>query len=341
MTHVAAPDRSNRPGTPCDIRIVSLEELHCLWRDARVLLEWHCPFTLPPWLASWWTTFGGKDELYLLLVEDSKGVIGFVPLRKRGHAAFFVGSPDVCDYLDVVTARNREGDVSRALLKHLEKNGFRELVLTGIQENAVTWTHLVPMARKFGWDVTCEQEGVSFDIELPPTWEDFLYVLHGKQRHELRRKFRRLQEAGEVQFRMIDSEDSVVDELAVFLDLFKAGRGDKAAFMTPHMTRFFQTLADALSEHHILKIGLLEIDQRPASAVMCFDHRSIRYLYNSGYAPHYPSLSVGLLCKALSIQDAIAKGISHYDLLKGEEIYKQRLGGRPRPIFQCRIKPSG
>jgi CelD/BcsL family acetyltransferase involved in cellulose biosynthesis len=48
-------------------------------------------------------------------------------------------------------------------------------------------------------------------------------------------------------------------------------------------------------------------------------------------------LSVGLLSKVLSVRDAIRSGLRTYDFLKGGEAYKQHLGGRPLPLYRCRV----
>jgi CelD/BcsL family acetyltransferase involved in cellulose biosynthesis len=51
-------------------------------------------------------------------------------------------------------------------------------------------------------------------------------------------------------------------------------------------------------------------------------------------------LSVGILCKILSIQDAISRGLAKYDFLKGNETYKRQLGGRAVPVYHCRIETA-
>jgi CelD/BcsL family acetyltransferase involved in cellulose biosynthesis len=62
-----------------------------------------------------------------------------------------------------------------------------------------------------------------------------------------------------------------------------------------------------------------------------------RYLYNSGYDADFSGLSVGIACKLLSIRDAVERGLTRYDFLKGEETYKRRLGGVPVALARCRI----
>ena len=118
---------------------------------------------------------------------------------------------------------------------------------------------------------------------------------------------------------------------------FKKNRSDKAAFMTPGMSTFFQMMAEVLAEIDIFKLFTLDIESGPAAAVICFDYRSCRYLYNNAYNERYAALSVGYLSKVLSIRDAIESGLMTYDFLKGGEAYKQRLGGRSLPLYRCRV----
>ena len=84
-------------------------------------------------------------------------------------------------------------------------------------------------------------------------------------------------------------------------------------------------------------IFMLKLNDSPAAGALCFDYQDKVHLYNSGYDPRYGSLSVGLLCKILSIKHSIEIGRRKYDFLKGAEPYKFRLGGREVPLSRCRI----
>jgi CelD/BcsL family acetyltransferase involved in cellulose biosynthesis len=330
-------DTAQTAHTTGDIRSVSLEALEAVWQGTGRSLDWRCLFTLPPWLKSWWSAFGDADESRIVMMDDAGEPFGLVPLRIRNASAQLMGSPDVCDYLDIIVVPERRHDMARLLFAHLAEAGIKRLVCSGVRRDAVIWTRVLPYARECGWQVSCEKEAVSFDIELPESWEAFLYRLDGKQRHEIRRKLRRLNEAGDVQFRMIDPTPGSDGELDRFIDLFKASRTDKRAFMTPRMSGFFRSLVWSFSGHRILKFGELALSGRVIAMVMCFDYRSTRYLYNSGYDPRFRKLSVGLISKIFGIRDAIETGISRFDFLKGEEIYKQRLGGVVRDIYRCTV----
>jgi CelD/BcsL family acetyltransferase involved in cellulose biosynthesis len=300
-------------------------------------LRWGSVFVLPCWLGVWWEEFGAGAELYLSAVRQGETVAGIAPLLVKGHKASFIGSADVCDYLDFVVTPGREHDFFDVLLEDLRQKGISRLDLSSLRPDSAAATHLVAMARDRGLEVSCKQEDVSFELDLPSTWDEYLGMLTAKQRHEVRRKLRRLHQAGDVNYHLVDDSEAVPRILDMFLKLFRKSSEDKAAFMTPRMESFFTSLAGTMSEAGFLNFGLLEFNASPVAAVMYFDYRDSIYLYNSGYDPQYGSLSVGLLSKALCIKDSIERGKKRFDFLKGREAYKSRLGGREVAIYNCQI----
>ena len=333
-----AMNKSKAQHTALTARPVTFTELPELWKRSQGTLDWHCLFMLPPWLQTWWSIFRTDQEPHILAVEEGPEIIALAPFMRCGATAELIGSPDVCDYLDVVSERGTTSGFGEALLEHLRQSGIHRVTLRGVRPDARVWTDLLPVARSKNWDVTCKQEDVAYEIQLPQTWDAFLKQLNDKQRHELRRKLRRLDEAGTVQFRRIATGLAGPATVDIFLELFRASRPDKATFMTTQMVAYFHALAKTFSDLNMLSLGFLELDGQAVSAVLGFDYRATRYLYNSGYDPAYRSLSVGLLCKVLSIKDAIAQGFSSYDLLKGAETYKQRLGARATILYRCTIQ---
>jgi len=301
-------------------------------------LKWGSVFVLPQWLEVWWQAFQPQTQLYLGVVRDGAEIIGIAPLQLSEGKASFLGAPDVCDYLDFILAPGRERDFFHTLLDELPQQGIASLDLRTLRPDSAAISHLVEVARRRGLEVLCHQEEVSLELDLPATWEEYLALLSKKQRHEVRRKLRRLWEAGEVAYRYEEvSREKVSTLINTFFRLFSLSREEKAHFLTPQMESFFRSVAEAMAELRLLRFGILEIDQRPVAMTMGFDYQETAYLYNSGYDPEYNSLSVGLLSKVLGIKESIAQGKRKWDFLKGGEKYKYQLGGREVPLYHCEI----
>ena len=319
------------------IALESPENLSLCWHNTQSTLQWDCFFVLPPWLEVWWREFGLGAKLYSCVVKQRDVVIGIAPLCLRGDEACFVGSTDVCDYLDFVIAPGNENEFFNVILDDLSSKGITRLNLSPVRPDSTVLTHLVDVAKARGHKVSCKAVDVSLELDLPPTWEDYLGILNRKQRHEVRRKLRRLQEKGTVTYRTIEDSDDAAAAVALFLNLFRKSNNEKKTFMTTKMESFFTSLTKTMAQANLLRMGALELNANPVAVLICFEYNGIVYLYNNGYDPEYSALSVGLISKILSIKDSIERGIKKYDFLKGGEAYKYRLGGKEIPLFDCQI----
>ena len=305
--------------------------------EARYNLSWSSIFVLPSWLRVWWQIFGFGADLYLCAVRQREEIIGIAPLLIRGETASIVGSADVCDYLDFVVTPGVEGDFFNALLDDLRQKGVSQLDLKPLRPDSTVLTHLVAIAQNRKYDVLCNLEGVSVELDLPSTWDEYLATLAKKQRHEVKRKLRRLWEAGDVNYRCVEVSQEVGNFVDTFLKLFSLSQEEKANFMTTQMESFFRSLAEAMAEIGLLRFGILELNELTVAMIMGFDYSDAMYLYNSAYNPNYSYLSVGLLSKVLCIRESIKRGRKKWDFLKGGEPYKYHLGGREIPLYGCQI----
>ena len=303
-------------------------------------LKWPL-FVLPSWLSAWWSVFGGGYQSLLGVVKKDAAIIGVAPLKVEGDVASFMGSPDLADYQDFVINGGAEKEFFSLLLDELKKAGIRRLETGALRPESVTLKHLGPLAEGSGLKVSCRPADVSFDMELPRSFDDYLEMLEAKQRRELRRQLRRLAKAGEVSYRAVNRPQEVKAEIGVFIEMMRASRQDKAHFMDEQMEGFFERLAAWMSARGLIRLGLLELDGSAVAAVLCFDYNDTMYLYNSGYDPEYAGLGVGLMSKVLCIKDAIELGRRRFDFLKGDEVYKSRLGGRKVPLERCSIDFQG
>ena len=319
------------------VTLESFDNLTSYWLESRSLSMWGCIFALPSWLEVWWHEFGFGAELYLGAVRQGGTPIGIAPLLLRGAEACFIGSTDVCDYLDFIIVPGREVDFFNILLNDLRARGISRLNLRLLRPDSTVLSHLVEIARDRKYEVSCKVEDISLELDLPSTWEGYLSTLTQKQRHEVRRKLRRFWEAGDMNYRIIERSESASESIPIFLRFFRESNQDKAIFLTTRMESFFTSLIGSMAQAGLLRFGVLELNASPVAAVMCFDYNNTVFLYNNGYDPQYSPLSVGLISKVLCIKDSIERGRDKFDFLKGAEEYKHRLGGKEVNLYGCQI----
>ena len=316
----------------------SFDSLKSYWTDDRHNLKWDTLFVLPSWLEVWWQTFGSRTQLYLRAVRQRRKIIGIAPLLVKEKTASIIGSVNVCDYLDFIVSPGMEKEFFNILLDDLGQKGISQLDLKPVRPDSTVLTNLVALAKQRQYEVLYQEEGVSVELDLPSTWDEYLTMLTKKQRHEVKRKLRRLWKADNVDYRCVKVSQDVRSFLDTFLKLFSLSQEDKANFMTTQMESFFRSLAEAMAKIGLLRAGILEVDELPVAMILGFDYNNVMYLYNSAYDPNYSYLSVGLLSKVLCIKESIQRGNKKWDFLKGGEPYKYHIGGKEIPLYACQIK---
>ena len=330
-----------RGGGSLTVRREDLDRLEPEWRE----LLARCPlapvFHSPVWLKTWWEAFGSDRELLLLSVRDDGELVGVAPLMRSGGHLAFAGDTEVCDYMDFTCADGRQPALLSAVLRSLSEEPWEDLTLWAMREDSPALAALPAACAEMGLELQVEPEDVCPQIDLPSGsggWDEYLAGLDKKDRHELRRKLRRLPQAGQPDLQVLAAPAEVVAALDDFLRLHTASRAEKAAFMTDQMTRFFRRLVSALAEEGLLEMIFLRLGGKRVAAVLCFRGEGETLLYNSGYDPEYAGFSVGLLSKALALQRAIELGHKRFDFLRGAEPYKYDLGARDLSVYRCIIR---
>jgi CelD/BcsL family acetyltransferase involved in cellulose biosynthesis len=335
------------------------EEWNALLRRSRfdtIFLTWE-------WQSTWWQYVGAaRGSLCLLAAREDGRPIAILPLYLTEEAGVrslqVVGCVEVSDYLDLVIEAGREEEVYRALLEWLasaEAPGWDVLDLCNQPQSSLAHTRLIEMAIDLGFGAKSEEEDVCPVVALlqepggpvdageDPAWGAFLARLDKKDRHEIRRKIRRVErEAPDSRVVVVTGREAGVDlDAAVdrFIALHRLSSPAKDAFMTVEMQAFFHAIARVLADRGWLRLFFMEVGGVPAAAYFCFDYNDEVLVYNSGYDPGaYPQLSLGWVLMARVIQHAISAGRRRLDFLQGNEDYKYRFGGQDTTVYRTLIR---
>ncbi len=320
---------------------VTREELSALEPEWRGLLT-ECarayPFLSPTWSRTWWDVFGDGREQMVLGIRYADGLVGVLPLMREDGRLTFAGNTKICDYMDIVVGDSSHAEAWAAVLRSLSEEPWDEVTLWAVREDSPTYAALPAVCRAMGLAFAAEVEDVCPQLSLPSDWEEYLAGLGKKDRHELRRKLRKLPQGGAVEVEVLQSPDEMEAALDDFVRMHKESRADKAAFMTEQMERFFRRIVVALAGEGVAEMTFLKLDGVRAACLLCFKSGDEYLLYNSGYDPAYAGFSVGLLSKALALQRAIERGYKRFDFLRGHEHYKYDLGAKDVNVYRCAIR---
>jgi CelD/BcsL family acetyltransferase involved in cellulose biosynthesis len=295
---------------------------------------------------TWWRCLG-NDNLVIMVFRNEDGqLVGLAPLYGSTNQAgqrelSFVGCVDISDYLDLLVDRNHVEAVHQALLDCLGRDdgpAWDKLYLCSLTQHSVTHTKLAEAARARGWQATVQQQDVCPVIVLPSSWDDYLADLDKKQRHEIRRKIRKIEREAETRWYVIDSLEGLAEAMDVFIRLHQQSTRDKEDFWSDDLIQFFNAVSAEIAQAGWLKLYFIEVNGVEAAAMLCFDYNNEFLLYNSGYDPEqFANLSPGNVLTSYTIQEAIRLGRSRYDFLRGDEVYKFRFGAQAEPVYDLSI----
>lgn len=297
-------------------------------------------YLTPQWQQVWWDNFGDGRKMAGYYMRDAGALMAVASLSRQGDEVTFTGGPETFDYNDFLIRPGYETAFFSELLRSLEADRVKRMTLYSLMETSPTLTHLPEQARSQGYRVEIIEEDVTPGLELPNSWEDYLAQLSKKDRHELRRKLRRLESVENWRWYCIDDEAGVSGRLDDFLELMRMSDLEKDKYLTEKRERFFRSMAVRTTSLGLLKLFFLEINGQTVATSLCFDYGSSRLLYNSGYNPDYAYYSVGLLLNALCLRDAIEQGKGYFDFLRGSEPYKYHLGGKNHNLYQMVVTKS-
>ena len=228
-------------------------------------------FLTPQWQKVWWDTFGDGQTLCGFSCPADDGVVAIASLARAGNTISFMGSQDTFDYNDFLIKSGHEEGFYQTLLECMDNQDFQNLSLFSLRDTSSTFVVFPEMASDKGYTVEIEEEDVTSGIVLPETWDEYLALLNKKDRHELRRKLRRMDSQADWKWYSFSEPTQVAERLDEFISLMRQSRADKDEFMTPERERFFQNITQRMAELGQLQLYFLDMDGLTVATSLCFD----------------------------------------------------------------------
>jgi len=312
----------------------------------------HVPFLTFGYLKTWWETRGGgewpEDSLLVLAAAfEEEELVGVAPLFQAENvlgqpALMFVGAIEVSDFLDfIVGPKNLQPFIS-GLIDFLLKEDLPRwdlLDLVNILEGSPTLAALEKEADHRGWSHNQVLLQPAPYISLPGNFEQYLAGIDKKQRHEIRRKLRNVeQDLAEGELYFTETPEKLEADVDAFLDMM-AQDPHKREFLTDTMRQHLHNTARFAFEKDWLQLAFFTLDGNKAAANMSFNYNHRIWLYNSGWDWEYREYSPGWILIAYLIRWASENGVQEIDFMRGDEPYKYKFGGVDRHVFRVSLIP--
>ena len=326
------------------------DELETEWNSLLDESVTHVPFLRHEYLRIWWQTHGGGEwpnaELAIITARRNEQLVGIAPFFVAQHdgrpALMLLGSIEVSDYLDLIVRPADLDSFLAELLVYLKTANLPQwsaLDLYNLLDSSPTLAALEKLASAQGLAFSSQRLQHSPHISLPGDWEAYLAGIDKKQRHEIRRKMRRAEEAGiPLNWYIVEDSAKLDGEIDAFMALM-ANDADKTAFLTPAMRQHMHLTARCAFDHHCLQLVFLEIGGQKAAGYLNFDYLNQLWIYNSGLEPRFNELSPGWVLLGYLLQWANENKRTEFDFMRGDEEYKYRFGAVDRFVMRVTITP--
>ena len=317
------------------------------------------PFLRHEYLAAWWQTLGGgewpRGALYVITGRQVDGSLaGIAPLflteNKDGlPALMLLGSIEISDYLDLLARPEHLPAFLDALLDHLagpDAPAWQVLDLYNLLDSSPTLPVLAEASARRGWTLAQEPLQHCPYIPLPGDWEQYLTEqVDKKQRHEIRRKLRRIEELNArsdlahqpVRWYIVQDEATLDAEIADFLGLM-ANDPEKARFLSEAMRAQMRLAVHAAFQAGWLQLSFLEVNGEKAAGYLNFDYGDHIWVYNSGLDFRFREYSPGWVLLGYLLQWANEHQRGIFDFMRGDEDYKYKFGAIDRRVMRVTVR---
>ncbi len=294
------------------------------------------PMSRHEWISAWLDAFARAAEPLVLVARGASGepagMAPFLEERRRGIVRLLAPANDHSCRFEWALGPDVSGAVG-ALWVHLrDRVSWDGLLLRDVRRDGPTSTLLEALARA--------------DRHLTGRWESMRspYVVLGgapaeervsaKFRSNLRRRARKLQEAGAVALDRADRPEDVDGVLAEFLALeakgWKGERGTAIA-LDRALVAFYARMARDAARRGALAIRVLRLDGRAVAVHLGLVHRGVYYLPKTAYDEALAQASPGQLLQREVLAECEAHGLSAFEFLGPDMDWKRDWGPSHAP----------
>jgi CelD/BcsL family acetyltransferase involved in cellulose biosynthesis len=290
------------------------------------------------WVATWWSVYGPKDRLLVLVVRDDGGqLIGLAPLKVSRRRLFKVWPVEVLEfigwggdvtpeYLDMIVADGYHdavvGELGRWLVASGEFDGIDLRPFRGDSPN------LPPLTRALvggGYIPVVSLDSVCPILNLPASAEAYLAGRSRNYRKKMGEFSRKCSRDLGAHVRTSETAEELERDMQRLVVLHGRRWGGRSrAFRTREYMRLHEAFSRRCLEQGWVRLMSLETTSGPVAFLYCFAYDARYYYYQAGRDPAFERYRVGLVLMDHAIRVAIGEGARVFDFLTGQEPYKYR-----------------
>jgi CelD/BcsL family acetyltransferase involved in cellulose biosynthesis len=320
-------------------------QLRKQWNTLLFRSEQNSLFLTHQWFESWWQCFGRAYELEILTVVDEQdNIIGIAPLMAGDKNLYFMANHEVTDYCDFITLEDKTDDFFEIILDHFEQyySHILSIELINIPAGSAALSSLPRFASKRSFSCEILESDVVPFLALPVSYDTYTQSLSRKNRHELRRKLRRMESLRQIRIQRITDPQELNTAIQGFIALHRESSFSKQEFWQKEgMSDFFRRLTHLFSLEKWVELNLLYSRDELIAGLLNFLYADSLYFYNMAYHKEFSFYSPGFFLFHRSIRQAMEEKKKVTNFLRGREKYKYSFGAKDSKIYNLTLSRSG
>ena len=294
------------------------------------------PMGSPDWLLPWWEHYAAqKDQLQLICFFDQEELVAVTPLYLENGAHFkLLGSGKVCsDHSELFIANDHWRPLVSALfldwLNSSDAPNWHSLQLEAIDalgpssQLVLQWKDRVSVHQENG-DSICS-------IPLPNSWDEYLSSLSKNHRKRVRRWTRQHLDTNQVEPRCTGAGWDFEEAFECLIQLHNLRRKDlteTGAFESSQFRDFHKEALSRLGARGQAVICGIFVEDKPVAIEYELLNDDTVFAYQSGADMDAELSSPGSVSILVRLKLALGYGKKTYDLMRGDEDYKQHWGAQ-------------
>lgn len=280
------------------------------------------------WQFAWWRHFGERYKMQIITIWQNEELVGIAPLmimerRKYGftfHALCNFNSP----YVDVGGFVFRTGDSETLFLIFSEIMKLRRywdsFEFHGFPIQSAEVVTFSEFFRKADF-ISYNRIDKYYVIPIEETWDEYLKKISSNLRTDVRRRVKRIREAGEVRFEQLSGEQVRWEHFESIFQINKYGKFP-GLYQSPQEQAFQRELFERMQSR--IWINFLYLNSAPIAFRYGFLYNGRAEDWRNGYDIRQSQYAPGKVLLYFTLEDVFNRCLKEFDFLLGEETYKAR-----------------